>query len=239
MSPFLGSPNGQSTVENRAGAGTRSEGAQWLDSDWGIFEGTLFSEEVGKLSSGSATSKPCPWASHGPFLDLCSPLKWVDWTLQDDPRPKVPLDSNVLTIPTQIPESACGQGDQRLKRQKNLLFPVLFCLQAFCTGCSSPWNASSYSQCPFRSLLALVLMGCPCSVLLYHSVLSTYSTVLMSVNLCFLRTETVCCHHCTPSWPVLCLECGICPRMTPPGPPHPVLSELFWVFLALPSKPSF
>lgn len=92
-------------------------------------------------------------------------------------------------------------------------------------------------ECPFlqsvsfRPLLAPVLVGCPCSVLLYHSVLSTYPTVLMSVTLCFLRTETVCCHHCTPSWPVLCLECGMCPRMTPLGPPHPVLS----VFPALPS----
>lgn len=136
--PFLGSPNGQSTVENRAGAGTRSEGAQWLDSDWGIFEGTLFSLEVGELSSGSATSKPCPWASHGPFLDLCSPLKWVDWTLQDDPRPKVPLDSNVLTIPTQIPESACGQGDQRPKRQKNFSFQFSFASRLFAHAAPLP-----------------------------------------------------------------------------------------------------
>lgn len=41
MSRALGTPNGQSTVENSAGAGTRSDGARWLDSDWGIFEGTL------------------------------------------------------------------------------------------------------------------------------------------------------------------------------------------------------
>ena len=51
--------------------------------------GTLLSEELGELSFGSATNKPCvPGASRGPPLGLSFPLlTWIGWTLGSQDRP--------------------------------------------------------------------------------------------------------------------------------------------------------